>query len=69
AAGLPKGALEVVTTKPEETETCVRALISDPSVRRINFTGSTRVGRRVAAIAAEHVKPCLLEAASCRLQG
>lgn len=61
AAGLPEGVLEVVTTKAEDTEACVRTLIADPSVRRINFTGSTRVGRRVAAIAAEHVKPCLLE--------
>jgi acyl-CoA reductase-like NAD-dependent aldehyde dehydrogenase len=61
SAGFPEGALEVVTTRPEETEACVRALIADPSVRRINFTGSTRVGRRVASIAAEHVKPCLLE--------
>ena len=60
-AGLPDGALEAVLTRPEETEAAVRALIADPSVRRISFTGSTRVGRKVAGIAAEHVKPCLLE--------
>jgi acyl-CoA reductase-like NAD-dependent aldehyde dehydrogenase len=61
AAGLPEGALEVVSTLPQDTEACVQELIADPAVRRINFTGSTRVGRRVAGIAAQHVKPCLLE--------
>jgi acyl-CoA reductase-like NAD-dependent aldehyde dehydrogenase len=30
-------------------------------VRRINFTGSTRVGRVIAVRAAQHLKPCLLE--------
>ena len=37
------------------------ALISAPVVRRVNFTGSTRVGRVVAEIAARHLKPALLE--------
>ena len=37
------------------------ALIRDPRVRRVNFTGSTRVGRIVARLAAESLKPALLE--------
>ncbi|MFX7793177.1 aldehyde dehydrogenase family protein, partial [Acinetobacter baumannii] len=32
-----------------------------PEVRRINFTGSTAVGRIIATRAAQHLKPCLLE--------
>ncbi len=39
----------------------VDALIAHPAVRRVNFTGSTRVGRIVAAKCAEHMKRCLLE--------
>ncbi|MFV2037669.1 MAG: aldehyde dehydrogenase family protein, partial [Hyphomicrobiales bacterium] len=37
------------------------ALIAHPDVRRINFTGSTKVGRIIAKLAAEHLKPVLLE--------
>jgi benzaldehyde dehydrogenase (NAD) len=41
--------------------TIVGALIDAPEVRRINFTGSTHVGRIIAKRAAEHLKPVLLE--------
>lgn len=61
AAGFPQGVLGVVTTAPEDTEATVRRMISHPAVRRVNFTGSTRVGQLVAGIAAQHLKPCLLE--------
>ena len=36
-------------------------MIDHPAVRRINFTGSTAVGKIVARRAAEHLKPVLLE--------
>jgi benzaldehyde dehydrogenase (NAD) len=39
----------------------VGALIDHPAVRRINFTGSTAVGKIIAKRAAEHLKPVLLE--------
>ena len=39
----------------------IEALISHPAVRRINFTGSTRVGRIIAQTAAKYLKPVLLE--------
>ncbi len=39
----------------------MEALIAHPTIRRVNFTGSTRVGRRVAELAARHLKPALLE--------
>jgi acyl-CoA reductase-like NAD-dependent aldehyde dehydrogenase len=61
AAGLPEGALSLVTNAPEDAADVVNALIDHPAVRRINFTGSTRVGRMIAKRAAEHLKPVLLE--------
>lgn len=35
--------------------------VKHPLVRRVNFTGGDRVGRIIAAWAAECLKPCLLE--------
>ena len=55
------GVVNVVTNAPADAATIVEALISAPVVRRVNFTGSTRVGRVVAEIAARHLKPALLE--------
>ena len=60
-AGLPKGVLNFVTNSPEGAPEVVEALIGHPAVRRINFTGSSRVGREIAQVAAKHLKPCLLE--------
>lgn len=61
AAGLPKGVVNVVTHAAEDAPAIVEALIAHRAVRRVNFTGSTRVGRIVAGIAAKHLKPVLLE--------
>ena len=60
-AGLPAGAINVLTTSREGAAATVDALIADPRVRRINFTGSTHVGRIIAEKAAKHLKPVLLE--------
>ena len=60
-AGLPEGGLTVISHAPEHAAEVVDALISHPAVRRVNFTGSTRVGRIVAETAARHLKRCLLE--------
>ena len=60
-AGLPDGVLSIVTHAPEHAEEVVEALIGHDVVRRVNFTGSTRVGRRVAELAARSLKRCLLE--------
>lgn len=43
------------------TRAVVDAIIAHPAVRRINFTGSTRVGRIIAQTAARELKPVLLE--------
>jgi len=60
-AGFPEGIVNVVTNAPEDAAEVVGALIDAPEVKRINFTGSTNVGRIIAKRAAEHLKPCLLE--------
>ena len=60
-AGVPSGAINLVTNDPDEAAEVVEDLIAHPAVRRISFTGSTRVGRRIAETAARHLKRCLLE--------
>jgi vanillin dehydrogenase len=60
-AGLGDGVVNVVTNAPEDAQAIVEALIGHTAVRRVNFTGSTRVGRVIAQIAAKHLKRVLLE--------
>jgi benzaldehyde dehydrogenase (NAD) len=60
-AGFPDGVVNVVTNAPADAAEVVGALIDAPQVKRINFTGSTAVGRIIAKRAAEHLKPVLLE--------
>ncbi len=60
-AGLGRGVVNVVTNAPADAPAVVEALIAHPAVRRVNFTGSTRVGRIIAEKAARHLKPALLE--------
>jgi benzaldehyde dehydrogenase (NAD) len=60
-AGFPPGVVNLVTNAPADAADIVGALIDHPAVRRINFTGSTNVGRIIAKRAAEHLKPVLLE--------
>ena len=58
AAGLPPGVVNLVPgTGPAVGE----ALVSHPDVDMVSFTGSTRAGRRVSALAAETVKRVALE--------
>ncbi len=59
--GLTGGIVNLITNAPEDAGAVVGALIDHPAVRRINFTGSTAVGRIVAKRAAENLKPALLE--------
>ncbi|MGI4849668.1 MAG: aldehyde dehydrogenase [Janthinobacterium lividum] len=60
-AGLPPGVLNFVTNAPDDAAEIIDALIDHPAIRRINFTGSTRVGRIIAQKAASQLKRCLLE--------
>lgn len=60
-AGLGDGVVNVILNAPAEAPTVVERLIANPAVRRVNFTGSTPVGRIIAQTAARHLKPALLE--------
>jgi acyl-CoA reductase-like NAD-dependent aldehyde dehydrogenase len=51
----------VVTAAPEDAPAVAEALISDPRVRRLSFTGSTKVGRALGELAARHLTPAVLE--------
>jgi len=60
-SGMPDGVVNVVTNAPADASKVVETLIAHPAVRRINFTGSTRIGRIVAETAARYIKPIVLE--------
>jgi acyl-CoA reductase-like NAD-dependent aldehyde dehydrogenase len=60
-AGFPRGVVNVVTNAPADASKVVEALVAHPAVKRVNFTGSSRVGKIIAKLAAEHLKPVLLE--------
>ncbi|SHG53243.1 Acyl-CoA reductase [Kaistia soli DSM 19436] len=60
-AGFPKGVVNVISHAPADAPTVIEALIAHPAIRRVNFTGSSKVGRIIAKLAAEHLKPVLLE--------
>ncbi|QNN54402.1 aldehyde dehydrogenase family protein [Nocardioides mesophilus] len=57
-AHLPPGVLNVVTGLGPE---CGAALVNDPDVDKLSFTGSTAVGRSVLAAAAHRILPVSLE--------
>ena len=61
SAGLPPGVLNVVTHAPGEAGSIAEALTASPHVRKVNFTGSTATGRRLAEIAGRHLTPLLLQ--------
>jgi acyl-CoA reductase-like NAD-dependent aldehyde dehydrogenase len=60
-AGLPAGAINLIGHSPGDAPDVVDELIANPAVRRVNFTGSTRVGKIIAQKCAEHLKRSLLE--------
>ena len=60
-AGLPAGVLNYVTNAPQDAAAVVEAMVAHPAVRRVNFTGSTRVGRLIAMTCAKYLKPVVLE--------
>lgn len=59
AAGLPEGVLEVVTTR--SSGAVVSAWMADERVRKISFTGSTEVGRRLLHQAADRIVNASME--------
>ncbi|NLD54427.1 MAG: aldehyde dehydrogenase [Burkholderiaceae bacterium] len=60
-AGLPPGVVNFVTNAPADAGAVVDAMVAHPALRRVNFTGSTRVGRLIAGTCAKHLKQVVLE--------
>ncbi|HET9675215.1 MAG TPA: aldehyde dehydrogenase family protein [Gaiellaceae bacterium] len=60
-AGLPEGVLNVVTHAPGEAAPIADEFTENPAVRRINFTGSTATGRKLAEAAGRNLKRIVLE--------
>jgi acyl-CoA reductase-like NAD-dependent aldehyde dehydrogenase len=60
-AGLPEGVLNVVTHAPGEAAPIADEFAENPAVRRINFTGSTATGRKLAEAAGRNLKRIVLE--------
>ena len=58
AAGLPPGVFNLVTGLGASVG---EALVTDPEVDMVSFTGSTRAGKRVGELAAQSVKRVALE--------
>ena len=58
-AGVPDGVVNVITTS--KAGATVSAMLHDPRVRKLSFTGSTEVGRRLLREAADTVISCSME--------
>jgi succinate-semialdehyde dehydrogenase/glutarate-semialdehyde dehydrogenase len=58
-AGVPPGVVNVITTT--QSRQVVRAMVDDPRVRKLSFTGSTEVGRELLGTAAGSVVSCSME--------
>jgi acyl-CoA reductase-like NAD-dependent aldehyde dehydrogenase len=60
-AGIPAGVLNMIVHEPANAPAITAQLIENVNIRKINFTGSTAVGRIIGRLAGQHLKPVLLE--------
>lgn len=60
-AGLPDGVLSILHIDPKDAPSVVEGIISNDKVRKVNFTGSTRVGQIIATVCGKYLKPVTLE--------
>ncbi|EED15359.1 aldehyde dehydrogenase, putative [Talaromyces stipitatus ATCC 10500] len=59
--GFLLGCFNLISTRAEDAAAVVPSMIEHPAIRKVNFTGSTAVGRKVASFCGQHLKPCLME--------
>src|SRR5690606_21379295 len=57
-AGVPAGVVNLLYGTPAEIS---ERLIAHPAILKISFTGSTKVGKRLAALAGAHMKRATME--------
>ena len=60
-AGVPGGVLNVITCSRDNVSVVGEELIEHPLVKGVSFTGSTAVGREIAARAGAHLKKCCVK--------
>lgn len=60
-AGLPDGVLNYISCAPATAPELTKTIVEHPAIKKINFTGSTNVGRIISRLAGENLKPILLE--------
>ncbi|KAF4423764.1 Vanillin dehydrogenase [Fusarium acutatum] len=60
-AGLPDGVLNYICCPRKMAPSVTENMIGHPAVQRVNFTGSTAVGRMIATLCARYLKPAMLE--------
>jgi len=60
-AGLPEGVLNLLAHRPEDAASITKHLIESPIIKKVNFTGSTAVGKIIAELCGRNLKPVLLE--------
>ncbi|KAG7192412.1 uncharacterized protein KQ657_001811 [Scheffersomyces spartinae] len=60
-AGVPGETIQLAHTTIEDTPKFVDLMLKNVFIKKINFTGSTNVGKIIAGVAAKYLKPCLLE--------
>ncbi|KAK8064942.1 Vanillin dehydrogenase [Apiospora phragmitis] len=60
-AGVPDGVINFLSTDPAHAAEVTSCLIAHPEVRKVNFTGSTAVGRIIGRLCGENLKPVVLE--------
>ncbi|QRV97216.1 aldehyde dehydrogenase family protein [Ceratobasidium sp. AG-Ba] len=60
-AGLPAGVLNVVHVDPKDAPKITEVMVAHPAVRKVNFTGSTVVGSKIAELCGRHLKPVVME--------
>lgn len=61
-AGLPPGVLNFICCARSAAGKVTEAMIGHTAVQRVNFTGSTAIGRLIAGMCAKYLKPVVLEA-------
>lgn len=60
-AGLPDGVLNFIVHRPGDGAEITKALVSNKHIRKVNFTGSTNVGRSIGSLCGLHLKPIVQE--------
>ena len=60
-ADFPPGVVNLILHRPQDAPDIVGHLIRHNAIRKVNFTGSTEVGRSIAQQAGQALKPVLLE--------